>query len=329
MRQVLKYHRAILMCTAVGLLIYAASSGFGGFFATATAQTKESTPAKAKDEAKAAPQAAAALKLIPPPADVNELSMEVAALRTLYLLKAGPDQNEEYNSYDGIKNFLKDKEIPQPPRDRLAKVSKNYLKVLTDLREAFITNNEDRISELSDQIEELTSSESPELDDAIDLTPKSRGAAIGFLRGYMDARRIATYISAYGKEFPDPKGLILKNTRDTLGVWPPKAVWKDTRDFVAKEVGFAYAGLNEKLQEEIAVKVGELLDRAYGMTPAQLLKEFSTPSSGLRSQLNGICNPYGPTDVIKHVLERDVAELLSNPRLGAAIKARVEYLKKK
>jgi hypothetical protein len=200
---------------------------------------------------------------------------------------------------------------------------------LTDLREAFIINNEDRIGDLSDQLEDLTTSEQPDLDDAVELTPKSRGAAITFLKGYMDARRIATYIGAYGKDFPDPRGLILKNTRDTLGMWPAEPVWKGTRDFVMKEVGFAYAGLNEKVQGEIATKVGEVLDRAYGMPPAQLLKEFSSPSSGLRAQINGICNPYGPTDVIKHVLERDVAELFSNPRLGAAIKARGEYLKKK
>jgi hypothetical protein len=114
MRQVLKNHRAILLCIAMGLLVYALNSGFGGLFATATAQTKEFTSAKAKDEAKAAPQTAAAPKIIPPPTDANELSMEVAALRTLYLLKAGPDQNEEYNSYDGIRNFLKDKDIAQP-----------------------------------------------------------------------------------------------------------------------------------------------------------------------------------------------------------------------
>jgi hypothetical protein len=49
----------------------------------------------------------------------------------------------------------------------------------------------------------------------------------------------------------------------------------------------------------------------------------------LRAEINNICNPQGPTDVIKHVLERDFAELFSNPRLGPAIKAREEYIKKK
>jgi hypothetical protein len=316
-------HRTILICGVVGLLAYVLSTGSGSIFDSAVAQTKEPAAAKAKGEGKAA----AKIEVIPPPTDVNELSMEVAALRTLYLLKAGPDQNEEYNSYDGIKFHMKD--CAQPPRERLANVSKNYQKLLIDLREAFISNNEDRIGELSNQLEELTADEQPDLDDAIEIQGKSRGVAITVLRGYFDARRIATYISAYGKDFPDPRGLILKNTRDTLGKWPQKALWKETRDFVAKEVGFAYAGLNDKLQGEIATKVGEVLDRAYGMTAAELKKEFSKPESGLRAQINGICNPYGPTDVIKHVLERDVAELFSNPRLGAAIKAREDFIKKK
>ena len=36
----------------------------------------------------------------PPPDDVNDLSMEVAALRTMYLLKASPDQAPDL-PYDG------------------------------------------------------------------------------------------------------------------------------------------------------------------------------------------------------------------------------------
>jgi hypothetical protein len=254
--------RAILPWSAMGLLVYAFSSGFGGLLESAAAQTKEPIAAKAKDDGKAAPKIA----ILPPPEDVNDLSMEVAALRTLYLLKAGSDQNPEHNAYDGIKLYIKEC-APNPPKKRRAvEVNKNYQKLLIELRAAFIVNNEDRISELSDQLDELTTNDPQDLDDAIEITEKSRVHGPNVLKGYFEPNCIASYVAAYGKDFPDPRYLMLKNTRDTAGKWPAKPVWDVTRQFIMDEVSWAYAGVNVKQQQVIADKVAKVLDRAYGMS---------------------------------------------------------------
>jgi len=124
----------------LGLVGLGMMSGAGSGSGAARAQSNQTTKPGAK------------VPVSPPPADVNDLSMEVAAMRTLYLLHAGPDQTDAsrpHGYYSGIKGTGKD--AAQKARQRQkADVSKNYLKVLTELRAAFITGQKNRINELSD-----------------------------------------------------------------------------------------------------------------------------------------------------------------------------------
>ena len=325
MRQVLKNQRTILLCTAMGILASISIQGFSGLSETASAQTKEPIAAKMKDEGKAA----AKISIISPPTDANDLSMEVAALRTLYLLKAGPDENGEHNAYPGFKDFTKECKQDPPRTRRAAQVSKNYLKLLVDLRAAFVAHDEDRIGELSTQLEELTNEEQPDLDDVIEITEKSKKWGPHVLNGYFDANRISGYVAAYGKDFPEPYILMKKTVRgDLKGSWPSPDVWKETREFVIQEVTSTIGGFDPKRRADVQDKVTKLLDRAYGMSDAKLKEEWSRKGSGMRAEVAAISSMQGPTDVIKHVLERDFAELLSNPRLLKAIEAREDYIKK-
>src|SRR5262249_52715899 len=66
-----------------------------------------------------------------PPADVNALSMEVAVLRTLFLLKAAPHHLEK------IRTQFKDG-VMKPRKREAADASPEYKKALTDLRAALI-----------------------------------------------------------------------------------------------------------------------------------------------------------------------------------------------
>jgi len=292
-------------------------------------------PARAQTKADNKP--AAKISVSPPPADVNDLSMEVAALRTLYLLKAGPDQLGERRLahmaqagwYPSVTAHAKG--CAQPPRPRQpAKVSKNYLKVLTELRAAFIVNQETRVNELSDQLEEVTKAEQPELDDTVEITDEARKREHSTWQlNILDANRIAMYIAAYGKDFPDPYFLIYKTIRaDGKGTKPTPEQWKETRAFVIREVSWQVGGLDLKEQKKIGEQVAKLLDRAYPLSNEELKKEFIRYGVGLRGELNNITNQTGPTDILKHVLEQDIAELQSNPRLLPAIEARQQYLKK-
>jgi hypothetical protein len=316
MKRTFEFRQTMLWIGAAGLIGFGLVAVLGNGPSAVLAQTKE--------EAKKP----ASIPISPPPADFNDLSMEVAALRTLYLLKAAPDQTgDRPANFGSIKANAKD--CAQARRQRQeADVSKNYRKVLTELRAAFIANQEDRINELSDQLEELTKEEQPTLDDAVEITDQARKNAPQCLRAF-DANRVAGYIAAYGKDFPDPYFLMYKAARaDRKGKKQSPEQWKETRAFVIKEVSWQVGGLDVKKQEKIGEQVANVLDRAYALSDDEIRKEFARPGVGLRGELAAIISPLGPTDIIKHVVEQDFAELLSNPRLLPAIAAREEYLKK-
>jgi hypothetical protein len=137
------------------------------------------------------------------------------------------------------------------------------------------------------------------------------------------------YIAAYGKDFPDPYHLMWNTMRpdgNRKKLTPEQ--WKETRAFIIKEVSWQVAGFDLNKQEKIGERVANVLDRAYAMSDEELKKEFNRAGAGLRGELSDIKNQAGgPTNVLKHVLEQDLAELLANPRLMAAVKAREQYLK--
>jgi hypothetical protein len=188
---------------------------------TAEAQTKADTKPSAK------------VPVSPAPADLNDLNLEVQALRTLYLAKCS------WECLNGIHMWYRDGSAPQPRKRQAAKVSVNYRKVLTDLRAAFITENDARIAVLSEQLEELTADEQPEFDDAIDITDYARKNNWRFVNYLCAPPKIVAYLNSYGKDFPSPWDLLYKTMRlDGKGTKLPADEWKETRAFVIKEVSW-------------------------------------------------------------------------------------------
>jgi hypothetical protein len=289
------------------------------------AQPRDDVPAAKKEGSRKVDTS----KLKAPPADVNDLSMQVAALRTLYLLKVGIDFGRVHGHDYSVLRLVA-RGCAQPPRTRSqASASKNYVKVLTELRAAFIVNNEDRINELSEQLEELTRDEEPDLDDGVEITEQARKSAPRYLRGYLDPNQIAAYIGAYDKEFPNPYFLIKTTIRaDGKGKKLSPEQWKETRAFVIAEVSWQLGGLDPREQARFAQQTARILDRAYKLNDTQMQKEFAKAGTGLRGELGSLCNLVGSMNVIKNVVERDIAELFSNPQLLRAVEVREEYLKK-
>ena len=85
-------------------------------------------------------------------------------------------------------------------------------------------------------------------------------------------------------------------------------------------------GLDLNRQKKIGEQAAKLLDQAFPLSNADLKKQ-GRPGGGIRRALADLIHQASPTDPLKHVLEQDMAELLSNPRLVPAIEARQRYLK--
>jgi tetratricopeptide (TPR) repeat protein len=252
-----------------------------------------------------------------PPADVNALSMEVAVLRTLFLLKAAPHHLEK------IRTQFKDG-VMKPRKREAADASPEYKKTLTDLRAALIAGDEDRVNELSDQLEELAKDDEPDVDDAVEISEEARKLAPKLLTAF-DANLVVGYLASYGKDFPVPYRMMVKAMRlDGKGKKPTAEQWKEVRANVANDVAWSVAGLDLKEQAKVRDEALKLLDRAYGLNSDDLAKQ----QAELKAAIHKITGKAAPLDVIKHVLEQDLAEMISNPRLLPAVEARLQYLKK-
>jgi hypothetical protein len=306
LRLFLKSFRAALFLFAVGLI------GFDPF-------GPPDGPIAARAQPKA-PKRLGKYEIPPPPDDVNDLNMEVAALRALYLLKVGPDQ---------VHNGLRlGREAAMPARQReKVEVSPKYRQLLLDLRSAFIAGQEEEIEELSEQLEELTKKEEPDFDDEIEVTQKAREQAPRWL-GYFDSKPLVQYLAAYGKDFPSPRRLLVQTLRlDGKSKKPSPEEWKEIRAHVIREVSWMRGGINpvKGKTKETAEAVAKILDRGYALSD----EELKDPKA--KASLMGDIKTWtfmAPTDIIEHVIEQDLAELMSNPRFVRAAQARERYLAK-
>ena len=135
---------------------------------------------------------------------------------------------------------------------------------------------------------------------------------------------VVQYLAAYGKDFPSPRKLLYDTLRlEGKTKKPTPEQWKEIRSFVIKEVSWMIGGLDREEQQKIGKQVAALLDRAYKLSDEEVKKQ----KKDLNSELSKIKNKVGPTDVLKHVIEQDLAEMLSNPRMLPAVEARLKYLK--
>jgi hypothetical protein len=252
-----------------------------------------------------------------PPAareDLNTLSLEVAALQLLNQLDVTPSQMEALAK---MAKGITPKEVKRQP----AKTSDKYRQTLRDLRDALVQGDQDKIDELNETLDDLKDSEKPELDDDVEITDEARSRAPETLR-LLSARQTASYLGLYGDDLPDPAASL----RDALEKAPraDEKEWKELRDDTVEEVGWLVAGLDVARAHKVSEKAGTLLDRAHKLKP----DEFKEQRAELEKAAREVLGDVGPLEVLRHVLERDLAELLSNPQLRAALDARLKQGKK-
>jgi hypothetical protein len=319
-------------------------------------QAKKALPEKA---------APAGMDITPPPPELNDLILEVAALRTLYLLNSWPDHNNGSWKYHTnapwyyIQQYAQ-KNPPNPPEKpkdlNPPVVSDKYKKVLIELRAAYIAGQDDRIIDLTDQLDELAEDEDVDIVDSVEHTPNGRKNAL-LMTPRLTPECVVNYLNSYGKGFPSPYNMIGKVIIERQ---PGQKIPADTRLFVMKEVGWALAGFHKdpppkdkiikdnkdvKTGEiydkaaEIEKRVGAILDKASGMSPEDARRAWSTiPTKGvlredydnMKDVVFGKDRHFHPNSfhLLEHLMQQDMADLFSNPRLLPAIEARDAYLKK-
>ncbi len=259
-------------------------------------------------------------KEAPPPPDrkdeagssADELSLEVEALRLLYAFDFTADQRADIEK--------RAKETMEPARKRqTTKVSDDYLQALTELHDALAdASDDDAIDAKEDALDEIEEKESPDLDDDVKLTDAARKQAGEVLHG-LQASQLATFLEREGlDEAPDPKERLDKALTEVRGL--KREEWKDRRDAIADEVAEALAGADAEKADKVSDRVVSLLSRVHAMSD----KEFKGRTADLEKAADEIVGDIGPEQVVKNRAEHALAELLANPRLGEALKARAK-----
>jgi hypothetical protein len=239
-----------------------------------------------------------------------DLSLEVQALETLYYFKATPRQMK------WLRTFAK--ETAQAKKERKGQVSEELREALVALRTALVEGlDEDEIDLLDQQRDSLRDSENPQLDDDVDITEAARKRVPEVLRR-LKAYQVADFLGEVADELPDPLERLV-TALDSVRRLKPKD-WPEKRNEIAEEVSMLVMGLDVKKAAEVNNRVLVLLTRARGLTDA----EFKKQQAELEKNARQIVGEVGPLEVVRHYTEHALAELLSNPRLAAAIDARLK-----
>jgi hypothetical protein len=241
---------------------------------------------------------------------VTILSQEVAALQTLFALDATQAQLE------ALRRIARETAAP-PVKGIEGKVSRAYRNKLRDLREALVEAvDEERIGELMDQIDELRETEKPEIGDDVDVTEAAVGRAPEVLR-MLTAGQVAAFLGGFADDIIDPRQRLLEALDRVRGLSTKE--WVEVRNEISEDIGRLVAGLDDEQSARVSAKVLQLLIVVRSMKS----EEFKAERSELEKQAQQILGDIGPTDVLRHVMENSLAELLSNPCLPAALDARL------
>jgi hypothetical protein len=245
--------------------------------------------------------------------DAAQLSLQVAALQVLYQFDASPAQME------ALAKLAKD---AAKPRARKSKASEKVRKALADLRDALLEGDEDKITERTDQMDDLRSAENSDLDDAIETTPAARKSAPEALRLF-SARQVHAYLGNYDEDdLPDPLERMTEAMKTGRSL--AAADWKTLCKEASEEVGWQLAGLDEGAAKKVADKVTALFEQSRRLNN----DEFKSKQPDLEKAARDIVGDVGPTEVLRHLAERDLADLLANPQLPSALEARLKKAKK-
>jgi hypothetical protein len=246
--------------------------------------------------------------------DLNTVSLQVAALQTLHQLAATPAQLE------GLAKLAKETAAKGEKR-KAAKASEKFRKTLTDLRDALVNADEDKIEELSDTLDEVRDSEEPDLDDGVALTDEARRRAPDAWRLFT-TRQTANFLSLYGDDIPDPLTLLLDALDQSRKLSAEE--WKDYSEGLVEKAGWLLGGVDAGRARKAGDKVAALLEGIRALKD----DELKAKRPDLEQEIHKLVETVGPTAVLRHILDHDMAELLSNPQLPAALEARLKNVKK-
>ncbi|HEY7326816.1 MAG TPA: hypothetical protein VH592_04210 [Gemmataceae bacterium] len=266
------------------------------------ADDKKKTPANAANVVKGK----AAEELI-------SLKLEVDALEKLYNLELNAKQLKSLLS-------LAEKTAGKAPASQEVEAGEEYRTTLQSLHDALVAQQEERIREMNDKLDELQEKESVSIDATIEMTEAAMAAAPKAFR-LLSAAQIVSYLASLNDEIPDPAERILSALEE--GSELAAEEWKELRDQTAEEISWLVEGLRMESATRMRKTVTDWLDRNHRFQGAELTKQWPA----LEKSANQLVGNVSSLLILQHYMERELAELLSNPRTAAALQLSIKQEK--
>jgi hypothetical protein len=238
--------------------------------------------------------------------ELVSLKLEVDALEKLYHLELNERQ---------LSAFVKLAKNTAAKVSATTEVQANaeYREVLKSLHAALLSQEEDRIEALSDKLDELHEKEAISIDDEFEMTDVALAAAPQAFR-LLSAAQIVAFLAALDDEVPDPVERILSTLEE--GAELNEDEWKEMRDETAEEVSWLVGGFNTENSARAKKAVTALLDRGHHFQAEELTKQWPSLEKAAHQLVGNVSSLV----VLQHYMERELAELLSNPRTVTAIR---------
>jgi hypothetical protein len=241
------------------------------------------------------------------------LKLEVDALEKLYHLELNAKQLQALLA-------LAEKTAAQTPASQEVRASEEYQKTLKSLRDALVAQDEDRMREANDKLDELHEKETISIDASFDMTDAAMLEASKAFR-LLSAAQIVSYLASLDDEVPDPVERLLSTLEE--GAESDGDEWKELRDGTAEELSWLVSGFKTESAVLVKKRVSDWLDRNHRYKGAELTKQWAT----LEKSAHEMFARTTSLVVLQHYMERELAELLSNPRTAAALRLGIKQPK--
>ncbi|MGH7169686.1 MAG: hypothetical protein ACRELG_05335 [Gemmataceae bacterium] len=241
------------------------------------------------------------------------LKLEVDVLEKLYHLELNAKQ---------LSALLKlaERTAAKAPATQEVHAGAEYRTVLKSLHGALLSQEEDRIRALSEKLDELQEKETIAIDDEFEMTDAALSAAPLAFR-LLSAAQIVAYLSALDDEVPDPAERILSALEE--GEELNGDEWKELRDEAAEELSWLVVGFNAANTAKVKNAVTVLLDRGHRFQGEELSKQWPALEKAAHQLVGNVSSLV----VLQHYVERELAELLSNPRTAMALRSWIKQIK--
>jgi hypothetical protein len=245
--------------------------------------------------------------------EITRISLQVSALQVLSLLKSSGEQLKALGK-------IAQETTPKRQPRKQTKVSERHRRILTELRDALVAGNDDRAAALSQELKDQQEKDPVELDDGIEIVGKARGRVVELLRLY-NSRQVAGYLGSYGDDFPDPAERLLAGFEDAREVEGDD--WEKGRKQLAETLGWLVAGCDAVAAAEVEKAAAALLDKAHDLRD----EAYERQRADIEAAGRRLVGQVDSLQVIRHFMERELAELLSNPELPAILEERMKRMK--